>query len=528
MPDISVPYDEEDRAIPMKPVFGHWSFVPGIDVPIGGSPDMLNCVVRGNVLTKRPGYVAFPAGMSALDSGERIVGLFSTQDSDDNTYIYAATKNKMHVILPAASAWTVVTGAALTGSDERIFQFEMSQNAIVFSQGVDKVQLLPFAGAYADLSANCPAAQYLTRFAGRLFLGRTLESAAIKPWRVRRSVRDDHTDWTGIGSGFHDLTEFPHHIKQIKKLRNVLVVYTEKSITIGEQTELADAPVRYDTQVTDIGLYLPYTVKGRNEIHRFVGNDDVYIFDGSAIESIGFQIRDELFPRLNINRKHMMFSEITFDSQEFLLFICEGSAQTPNKVWVNNFARQIWYPWSVNGPVVGCIHRLDVGITIDDVDTPIDANAYEIDAAAGQLGYPALVTGHDDGKIYRWGRDQLSDAGVTIPCKWSSKDFVPEDIGAQPNEEITMKQVVVRYKQTGVAATLQFQMSTDGGATWQGQKSVPLIAGTSKIMIATYDEQATGPQIRFKFENDTDDETFEILSLIPVFETPRSRMATQS
>lgn len=513
----------DDIAIPMNPIHGMWNFVPGQEVPLGASPDMLNCVVRRAMLTKRPGYTQFPDD-EAESLGDRIIGIFSAQDVSDVTYLYAATPTDVFEF--DGTDWNQLTGGPLTGTDERLMSWEVSQNAVVFSQGVDPVQIIAFAGTtYVALDTDCPPARYLTRFADRLYIAHTLESAAAKPFRVRRSVAQDHTDWIGVGAGFTDLAEFPYHIKGMRKLHSQLAVYTEQAISIGTRTEDPGAPARFDPVVTDVGLYIPLSLRGRNDLHFFVGNDDFYSFNGNQIESIGWAIRDSVYPVLNINKLHMGFGEILYDSQEYLAFLATGSSEIPNMVWTYNFARRIFYPWSVNGPCCSTRHRLSSGTQIDDLIGTIDEQTYEFDAASAQEGYPALLTGHDDGKIYRWGMDSLSDAGVSIPCYWQSKDFTAKDIGAPQNEKITMKALHIRYKQTGVAATLTIDYSIDGGSTWLGTEVVSLIAGVSGVSTASAFRQVTGDQVRFRMANNTVDETFQIIEFIPVFESPGSRVS---
>lgn len=52
-----------------------------------------------------------------------------------------------------------------------------------------------------------------------------------------------------------------------------------------------------------------------------------------------------------------------------------------------------------------------------------------------------------------------------------------------------------------------------------------LVAGTSAYNVASVHRQMTGNQIRVKFENDTVDENFQIIEIIPVFERPQSKVA---
>ena len=126
----------------------------------------------------------------------------------------------------ATNTWNALTGTALTGGDTQWFSFETSQNSIVFCQGVDKIQrhdISTVSTAYAVLNANAPITRYLTRFANRLIAAYTIEGGVSKPFRIRRPVADDHTNWTGSGSGFTDQTEYPFQLRGIRGSRSAWI-----------------------------------------------------------------------------------------------------------------------------------------------------------------------------------------------------------------------------------------------------------------------------------------------------------------
>src|SRR5678809_1352552 len=78
------------RTLLVRPVMGQSNFDPAEEVSIHHSPDMQNCSVGGGMLMKRPGYTQFPSGGASL-SADGVVGLYSTQDDENNTYLYAVT-----------------------------------------------------------------------------------------------------------------------------------------------------------------------------------------------------------------------------------------------------------------------------------------------------------------------------------------------------------------------------------------------------------------------------------------------------
>lgn len=506
------------RTIVSRPLAGQMNSEQAENISIHHSPDMENCSVRGGLLLKRPGYSQFPAAHAAMDGV--ICGLFSTQDEENSTHFYAVTPNSLYKYDTATETWIKQTGAALSGGGGLV-SFENSQNSLVWSDGVYAVQRIPFNSVnYAALSVNCPPARHLTRFANRLYLGYTVESGATKPFRVRRPVAADHTNWTGVGSGFTDLDEFPHQIRGIKKLGARMVVYTEQVIHIASRTEIAAAPARFDVQAADVGLLGPHTLQGWRDEHFFLGTDDFYSFNGAQPQELSIPVRDTLFDSLNPGAVLRNFALRRFDTKEYISFLCTSASTTVNTVWVYNKQRQIWYPWSVgggsvSGPRSGCSHRLDDTATIDELVGTIDAQDWEFDTRDLESQYPAMLTGHNDGKVYLWSTQYKSDAGVAITARWTSKDFTAQDIDPSlANNKLTLKTILVSYLDQGETFNLQFSYSVDGGASWTSADTVTFTTsgGTTRRLNKLVSHQITGNKVRFKIEQTSTSEAFAIIS----------------
>lgn len=484
--------------------------------PLGASPDMVNCVVLNGVLQKRPGYAQYQSGNTAF--GSAVVGLYSTQDESNNTHLYAVFLTGVKKYNSATLDWDACTGPALTGGATQLFTFETSQNSVVFSQGLDQVMRVPFTTTYAVLNANCPAARYLVRAADRLIVAYTLESAVPQPWRVRRSVQSDHTDWTGLGSGFTDLSEFPYHVRNLKKLGARLAVYTERSIWHAQRTGLAAAPLRFDIFAADAGLYAAHTLRGDDTGHYLLGNKDVFLNNGSTLTPIADPVRDTIFTTLNAAAFPSMFAELLYDTQEYILFVCTGASTAPDTAWVFNRARGIVYKWTVSGPLCSSLHRLDDTSTWDGGVGTWDEQLYEWDSRGLQAAYPAMLTGHADGKVYRWGTQYVSDAGAAIACRWTSKDFTASDLGGRPGQMITLQRLLYEYTDTGADTDLLFSFSVNGGESWDSPLTSSIVAGTGGIKGKAVDRQVTGSRIRFRVEQSSATQSFKLNKFMPQFE----------
>jgi hypothetical protein len=473
------------------------------------SPDMQNFQVYQGVLRKRPGFQPYPRGLTSM--GGRVCGLYSTHDVNDKSYLFAAWEDGIVLYDALARVWNPLTGTALTGLNTDLFSWATSQAKVAFSQGVDPVQIIDLVTptSYARLSVDCPAAKYMTRFADRLFLGFTVEATIPKPFRVRWPVNNDHTNWTGIGSGFRDTGEEPNFVRNILKLQNSLGVYTERSIWLGERTGAATAPTRYTLVASDVGLYSARTLVGFRESHFFLGPDNFYLFNGGAPTAIGEAVRDAVFSELNPESLNNSWSTILSDTQEYLTFCCTGDRNYPSKIWAFNYGRNIWYPWVAQRHTCGATHRLDATVRIDDLIDTIDAQTWLLDDVFNSNAYPSLLTGHTNGLIYRWSNSFPSDDGIAIDAYWTSKDLTADDVSEGFSHHfVRIKKVGVSYRDPGSVFTLLFSFSTNGGRSWSAEEAVTM-GGTSTggHGDATWFREITDKRVRIKFRNNSASET---------------------
>jgi hypothetical protein len=209
------------------------------------------------------------------------------------------------------------------------------------------------------------------------------------------------------------------------------------------------------------------------------------------------------------------FAVARYDTKEYISFLCTGAAIVPNVAWLFNKQREVWYPWSTTGAKCAAEHRLDDTFTIDELIGTIDEQLWEFDTRLYEAQYPAMLTGHEDGKVYLWSFDIKNDAGSDIQCRWTSKDFTARDVHDQfANNKVTLKHLVVSYRDQGAPFTLDFEYSVDGGGSWGSADTILFdSAGTSTKMLDKFiTRQVTGNKVRFRFRHASNIEGFSIVS----------------
>ncbi|HWI67692.1 MAG TPA: hypothetical protein VNS88_04875, partial [Nitrospiraceae bacterium] len=259
----------------------------------------------------------------------------------------------------------------------------------------------------------------------------------------------------------------------------------------------------------------PWAIWGLRESHLFLGNDDFYVFNGGAPTPIGTSIRDEVFRTINPNSLEQNFSIGLSDSQEFLTFICGGGNNAPNRVWVLNYAKNIWYQWSCSGPTCAALHRLENTVMIDDLVGTIDAQTWAIDDPQLAAAYPQLLTGNIDGKVYRWGKQYSTDAGQPIVAYWTSKDWIADDVTQGfARHFVHLRSVGVASIDSGPAVTLKMSTSVDGGEHWAPDE-ILMVGGTGSgaVVDTTWFKEVTDKRIRVRIMNDTLNDLVQITGL---------------
>src|SRR6266850_985495 len=112
--------------------------------------------------------------------------------------IYAVMFNTGGVYVLQNGVWSATSGASWSTSDLRAFSLTGWGDSVIFAEDTLGIFRLDFTGLYAKTRLTSLAGvKHLATFDGRII--------ASLADRVQWSVKNDETDWSGIGSGFEDL-----------------------------------------------------------------------------------------------------------------------------------------------------------------------------------------------------------------------------------------------------------------------------------------------------------------------------------
>ncbi len=198
----------------------------------------------------------------------------------------------------AFSNWTAYGGAALViGLAADRFSF-LRWNATILAMNPDAstaLQVLtPAAHTYVAV-AGAPAAFHIAGFTNRVVASRVTGNLG----RIQWSVKNDSTDWAGLGSGFEDLlaatgsrADIPWSVWPISETQAIVVC--EHSLMMMTATDNFDAPFRFSVIAGAEGTPHPYSVAAVPGGIIYAGWNDIWYVTEENQISLGKPFLSEI------------------------------------------------------------------------------------------------------------------------------------------------------------------------------------------------------------------------------------------
>ena len=344
------------------------------------------------------GDIVRPTPENDLDE-KKYTGLIykCTEAGTSNTSEPTWTKNMVDFVSDGSATWVACGSVELEGQDAN----------------------------HVSLKAQC-----IELFKGFLFLGNTTEGGERFPTRLRWSQWQNprlwHNNEDGSGmSGYVDVDDTDGKIMALKRIGDVLYIYKENSIIALTYTGDPDNIFSKEVVTTKAGLIAPEAIVELPHLNIFLGEDDIYMFDGNTCTGIGESIKDWFFSEfLNKGSVERVFgyyderhqevvfcfkkaidgaeNEYIYNEEEDNNVIYDASLLENNDYAIIFSLR--FKTWSVREMGITALGkvRLMRDQRIDDITTEIEAesNNYIYDASvyAGTRVYTAA--GDKDGNLY--------------------------------------------------------------------------------------------------------------------------------
>lgn len=295
----------------MNPALG---FAPDADPTVAGVlTDCKNLVP--SELGMKPAAQVAPIGVAA--TADDVRGALAAVDLAGNRIAIAGTTGGLYRL--NGNDWADLSGALTIalGTDERwaLAQFANSTMASCPSAG-----MLISNGADFSAVSGAPSAKLLVVVKGFVMAFNTTDSVyGVSPDRWWCSAYLAATDWTPNVATMCTtgrLVESGGEITAAERLGDDVIVYKRRSTYVGRYT--GPAEVWNFTQVdSDVGCVGQEAVCDTGKLHYFIGDDDLYAFDGVQVKPIGRGVLRDWFVGVR-DPKHMHKSMAFWDKQNQL------------------------------------------------------------------------------------------------------------------------------------------------------------------------------------------------------------------
>lgn len=203
-------------------------------------------------------------------------------------------------------------------------------------------------GAFQNLGGGPHFCAALAQFQNLCVMLNLVEGGIEKPRKIKWSDNGAVETWGSGLAGNLTLFQGADHGVSLEPLSDFLAAYRERSIHL---LTFVGAPfvITQRQIVSGVGLPAKRALLNLDNKHVFLGNDNVYIFNGVDLEAIGEQIRDVLFDIVDpefMNRSLIMLDEPRNDM--YLIVPTVSSGGIPDTWFVWNLTTNMW-----SGPING-------------------------------------------------------------------------------------------------------------------------------------------------------------------------------
>jgi hypothetical protein len=405
------------------------------------------------------------AAPTSIDSiGLKVVTDLSTT-ANVNIYI-----DDIRFIKPLSTSVEYDSDSQDTLSADYMRQADQTDLWWVMTNGVDVPQKWDgnTATALSALISTPPSgvttmvAKQLIEFKDHLLLLDVSIDGNRYPQRIYWSDTGTPSDFDSGNASYYDLTGADWIQTAIKFKGDYVVVLKERSIWLGYAT--GDTSIfQFDQKVTGAGCAAPNTVESLGDEIIFLGWDDVYVFDGIDYISIGEDIRDELFDRMNPAQIPKAFGVVVEEQKEYWLFVASTNSDYCDMAWVFNYNLNKWTKhivYDTTGAYMSSFgyYEKQATLTIGDLVGTIGQQTWRIGDRTILAAAPTTLFADTNGNIYEYDRTLNNDNGITIDAWFSTKDF--------NLTQLMQRWRLLRIDAYFTGAGMDLEYSADKGRTW--------------------------------------------------------------
>lgn len=438
-------------------------------------------------------------------------------------------------VSPGAAASFIDLTDLFTGTTSQYTNGVVVLDKYLFGNGVDPMYVREEGNNIAKLTSLAGASgtplpsRYVLAFASRAWLFYQ-QGATLLGNQIQWSAVGDIAKWaTADGGGSLQLREDPFLITGASVRSGVMVVYKDRSLVLGRPTPDPDNPVDFSTLAPlGIGCIAPQSLVRTRDFDAFVGPDDFYIFRLGNPVPIGQNlVRQEFFKRLNWDKLDQVYGFADTNNQEIIWLVSEGSNTDPQHAFVYNWGTGSWMhdEYTIPRTAIGRFFEGNDETWSSITGSWSDYVGVTWGSFASAESQPLILVGHADGRTSQMLSSEFSDLTDPISCRQQTGVFAY--VGAQitmrdgrpyviqVDDMITVDQIDISYQDLQNDTTVNLDVSTDDGGTWNVFGNVVLAAGSGGDLTVSVHGQVTGRRISYRIRHNTTNDSFMIRDIIP-------------
>ena len=459
-------------------------FAPDLDTTTPGVvTDCTQLIPTERGMAAAPSAVSV-SGLGALAAECRGAAVLTNTSGTRRTF--AGTQTKLYEL--SSSTWSDVSGGTYTGSSENRWCFAQFGNAAIATNDTENIQAST-AGTFSAI-ATAPKARIVVAAKDFVIAFNTNDGSASatygdSPDRWWCSGFQDHTDWTPavstqcntgrlIGSG--------GEITAAAVFGANVIAYKSRQMFMGQYV---GSPVvwQWDPVPGEQGCVGPEAVVDIGGAHIFVGEDNVWLFDGTRPFPISQNsVRQWLYDDISATYKYRTI--VTYDRNNgrvWIFYPSTVSTGKPDSALVFHLGRKRW--GRANRTIEAAMNYVTPGVTWDTLSTvastwdtlpdiPWDSQSWQASGRAMAI----FDTSHNL---------------KTLTGSGENSGLVTGDIGDDERSS-TVTGVVLRFQTEPTTATVTGQTKTGSGASASS-------AGSGTLADSKFDILQTGRFHRFSF-----------------------------
>ncbi len=424
------------------------------------------------------------------------------------------------VLSGGESDWTIAT----KHDGSRYLIIVNGSDAVYWEGGVSVSNLCKHSSA---IEAYTP--KYVGFFGSasgqHLLLGNITDTGVRHPNTIQ--ISDIGNPFSYSQGYYIDLYDSNDQIKGFRKIRDYIAVYKEHSISLLSPSYTLDLFSVKENVVSDIGTVNIRTVGNFGNYHIFMGQDNIYIFDGASLQEIGNLIKPQLYSQISWDYIHKAFAFTDTINNLYMLFVPVGSADEPNVCYVYDLYCQAWTRFEFGHTITALSDVLvPYAYSWDDITAAYTAsggtthtwnwfmqNWLTWNQLKGTYSYRVQLIGDEYGNIYRWDTSSERDSNIPIRAFVETKDYAlnePYQLASVGDVRMYLERIPQTEQFGNFIPTLMVSGSMNYGYEWSQTHAVQMHTPNVKIIDKTASFALRGNYLRLRFENTNNGDKFSL------------------